>query len=97
MNEYKRNREMLKPYENKKITITGVFRLYNKSIEKITFEKCEMTNSVKIGHINFNKKSFNKKRLRFERKETYTLTGFVIEYTRKDGTKSYTLTGITIE
>lgn len=97
MNEYKRNREMLKSYENKKITITGVFRLYNKSIEKITFEKCEMTNGVKIGHMNFNKKSFNKKYLRFERKETYTLTGIVVEYTRKDGTKSYTLTGITIE
>ena len=97
MNEYKRNREMLKPYENKKITITGVFRLYNKSIEKFTFEKCEMTNGVKIGHMNFNKKSFNKKHIRFERKETYTLTGIVTEYTRKDGTKSYTLTGITIE
>ena len=97
MNEYKRNREMLKQYENKKITITGVFRLYNKSIEKFTFEKCEMTNGIKIGHTNFNKKSFNKKHLRFERKETYKLTGIVIEYTRKDGTKSYTLTGITIE
>ena len=56
-----------------------------------------MTNGVKIGHMNFNKKSFNKKHLRFERKETYTLTGIVVEYTRKDGTKSYTLTGITIE
>ena len=97
MNEYKRNRKVLKQYENKKITITGVFRLYNKSIEKFTFEKCEMTNGVKIGHINFNKKSFNKKHLRFERKETYTLTGIVTEYTRKDGTKSYTLIGITIE
>ena len=70
MNEYKRNREMLKQYENKKITITGVFRLYNKSIEKFTFEKCEMTNGIKIGHMNFNKKSFNKKHLKFERKET---------------------------
>ena len=97
MNEHKRNREMLKQYENKKITITCVFRLYNKSIEKFTFEKCEMTNGVKIGHMNFNKKSFNKKHLRFERKETYKLTGIVTEYTRKDGTKSYTLTGITIE
>ena len=97
MKENKRNREVLKQYENKKITITGVFRLYNKSIEKFTFEKCEMTNGIKIGHMNFNKKSFNKKHLRFERKETYTLTGIVIEYTRKDGTKSYTLTGITIK
>ena len=97
MNEYKRDREMLKLYENKKITITGVFRLYNKSIEKFTFEKCKMTNGVKIGHMNFNKKSFNKKHLRFERKETYTLTGIVTEYTRKDGTKSYTLTGSAIE
>lgn len=97
MNEYKRNRKMLKQYENKKITITGVFRLYNKSIEKFTFEKCEMTNGVKIDHMNFNKKSFNKKHLRFERNETYKLTGIVTEYTRKDGTKSYTLTGITIE
>ena len=97
MNEYKRNRKMLKQYENKKITITGIFRLYNKSIEKFTFEKCEMTNGVKIGHMNLNKKSFNKKHLRFDRKETYTLTGIVTEYTRKDGTKSYTLTRITIE
>ena len=97
MKENKRNRKVLKQYENKKITITGVFRLYNKSIEKFTFEKCEMTNGIKIGHMNFNKKSFNKKHLRFERKEIYTLTGIVIEYTRKDGTKSYTLTGITIE
>ena len=97
MKENKRNRKVLKQYENKKITITGVFRLYNKSIEKFTFEKCEMTNGVKIGHMNFNKKSFNKKHLRFERKETYTLTGIVTEYTRKDGTKSYTLTWITIE
>lgn len=97
MKEYKRNRKVLKQYENKKITITGVFRLYNKSIEKFTFEKCEMENGVKINHMNFNKKSFNKKHLRFERKETYTLTGIVTEYTRKDGTKSYTLTGITIE
>lgn len=97
MNGYKRNREMLNPYKNKKITITGVFRLYNKSIEKFTFEKCEMENGVKINHMNFNKKSFNKKHLRFERKEIYTLTGIVVEYTRKDGTKSYTLTGITIK
>ena len=99
MNEYKRNREMLRKYEDKKITIIGEFRLLNKEINKLTFEKCTMIkpDSVKIEHMNFKKKDFKKIPFELERKTKYILTGKVIEYERKDKTKALKITEIIIK